>query len=132
MGKVVNPYTSSVIRQQGKSQRVLQENNARQIFRKTNIFYPLMRTSGSLGCIYFFCRTIKSEKVRVRIKSKKCLFFGKFDMVCFLVTLVLSFALLPYYRRHLIHHRKCNTKAIESNSLSMFSMCVFTMCVVSC
>ena len=32
------------------SKRVLQENNARQIFRKTNIFYPLIRTSGTLGC----------------------------------------------------------------------------------
>ena len=28
--------------------------------------------------------------------SKKCLFLGKFDMLCFLVTSVLRFALLPY------------------------------------
>ena len=31
--------------------------------------------------------------------SKKCSFFGKFGVICFLVTLVLRFTLLPYYRR---------------------------------
>ena len=51
------------------SKRVFQENKARQIFRKINI-YPL-----------------------------KCSFFGKFDVLCFLETPVLRFALLPYYRR---------------------------------
>ena len=30
--------------------------------------------------------------------GKKCPFFEKFDMHCFLVTAVLRFALLPYYR----------------------------------
>ena len=58
------------------SKRVLQENKARQIFRKTNIFYPLIRTGG-----------------------KKCSFFGKFGVFCFLETPVLRFALLPYYQR---------------------------------
>ena len=32
-------------------------------------------------------------------EGKKCLFFEKFDMRCFIVTSVLRFALLPYYRR---------------------------------
>ena len=31
--------------------------------------------------------------------GKKCSFFGKFGVLCFLVTPVLRFALLPYYRR---------------------------------
>ena len=31
--------------------------------------------------------------------GKKCSFFGKFGVVCFLVTSILRFALLPYYRR---------------------------------
>ena len=31
--------------------------------------------------------------------GKKCLFFGKFGVLCFLVTPVLRFASLPYYRR---------------------------------
>ena len=30
---------------------------------------------------------------------KKCSFFGKFDVLCFLEIFVLRFALLPYYRR---------------------------------
>ena len=57
-------------RQQGKRtnlKTVLQENKAHKIFRKTNISYPL---------------------------SKKCSLFGKFDVLCFLVTPVLRFALL--------------------------------------
>ena len=32
--------------------------------------------------------------------GKKCSFFGKFGVFCFLVTPVLRFALLPYYRRN--------------------------------
>ena len=59
------------------SKQVLQENKARQISRKTNIYFPLIRTRG----------------------DKKCLFFGKFGVFFFLVTPVLRFALLPYYRR---------------------------------
>ena len=31
--------------------------------------------------------------------GKKCSFFGKFGMLCFLETLVLRFVLLPYYQR---------------------------------
>ena len=30
--------------------------------------------------------------------SKKCLFYGKFNVLCFLETPVLKLALLPYYR----------------------------------
>ena len=32
-------------------------------------------------------------------RGKKCSFFGKFGVLCFLETPVLRFALLPYYRR---------------------------------
>ena len=31
--------------------------------------------------------------------GKKCSFFGKFSVLCFLETLVLRFGLLPYYSR---------------------------------
>ena len=34
--------------------------------------------------------------------GKKCSFFGKFGVLCFLETPVLRFALLPYYRRFLV------------------------------
>ena len=60
------------------SKRVFQENKTRQIFRKTNISYPLIR------CV--------SE-------GKKCSLFGKFGVLSFLETPVLRFALLPYYCR---------------------------------
>ena len=58
------------------SRQVFQENKARQIFRKTNI---------SNVCVS---------------GGKKCSFFGKFGVLCFLETPVLRFALLPYYRRN--------------------------------
>ena len=38
---------------------------------------------------------------------KKCSFFGKFDMLCFLETTVLRFAVLPYYRRCQTKKQKC-------------------------
>ena len=68
------------------SKQVLQENKARQIFRKTNICYPLIRT-----------RTYQGVERNVRNECKKCSFFGKFDVLCFLEIHVLRFALLPYY-----------------------------------
>ena len=52
-------------------------------FRKTKIFYPLIRT-----CTYVCVSG-----------SKTCSFFGKFDLLCFLETPVLRFAFLPYYLR---------------------------------
>ena len=64
------------------SKRVLKENKARQISEKTNISYPLIRTG---TCAYQGVRNV-------------C-FFGKFGVLCFLLTPVLRFALLPYYRR---------------------------------
>ena len=38
--------------------------------------------------------------------GKKCSFFGKFGVLCFLETPVLRFALLPYYRRSVIYAHK--------------------------
>ena len=58
------------------SKRVFQEKKPRQIFRKTNISYSLIRTRG-----------------------KKYSIFGKFDGLCFLETPVLRFTLVsrPIY-----------------------------------
>ena len=61
---------------------MFQEKKVRQIFQKTNIFYPLIRTR-------YVCVS----------GGKKCSFFGKFGVLCFLETPVLRFALLPYYRQ---------------------------------
>ena len=63
------------------SERVFQENKACQIFRKTNISYPLIRT-----------RVCVSE-------GKKGSFFGKFGVLCFLETPILRFTYLAYYQR---------------------------------
>ena len=61
------------------SKRVFQENKARQIFRKRNISYPLIRTGAYQG-------------VRNVCFSE--------NLACFLEIPVLRFALLPYYRRY--------------------------------
>ena len=60
------------------SKRVLQENEERQIFQKTNISYPLVR-------------------IRMCVSGSKK-YSIKFGMLYFLVTLVLRFTFLPYYR----------------------------------
>ena len=65
--------------------RVFQENKARQIFRKRTFLTPWY------------------AHVRVYVSmGKKCLFFGKFGVLCFLETPVLRFALLAYYQLFLI------------------------------
>ena len=53
---VFERITSSVIKQKDESQKGLfQENKARQIFRKTNIFYALIRTR---TCVYQGVRNV--------------------------------------------------------------------------
>ena len=63
------------------SKRVLKENKAHQIFRKTNISYSLIHTRA---------------------------FFGKYGVLCFIIIPVLRFALLHYYRQ-LLYSRRCST-----------------------
>ena len=67
------------------SKRVFQENKARQIFRETNISYPLIRIR-TYVCVS---------------GGKKCSFFENFGVLCFLETPVLRFAYLPYCRRYM-------------------------------
>ena len=64
------------------SKCVFQKNRVRQMFRKTNILWPLIRTH---TCAYQGVRNIRS--------------FRKFGVLCFLETPVLRFTLLPHYRR---------------------------------
>ena len=66
------------------SKWVFQENKSRQVFRKTGISYHLIRIRWCVS------------------GENKCLFFGKFDVLCCLETSVLRFALLPYYRRFVL------------------------------
>ena len=85
------------------SKRVFQESKARQNFRKTNISYLLIRTSG----------------------GKKCLFFGNLGVFYFLETPVLRFAFLPYYRR--------NAKKYHFRELySIVSLCKICISHVVC
>ena len=81
------------------SKWVFQENKTCQIFRRTN-----MCISG----------------------GKKCSFFGKFDVLCFLETPVLKFVLLPYYRRNMHQYtpitckHKLKTKLSEIIQMAKF------------
>ena len=70
---------------------VSQENKTHQVFRKTNIFLP----PNAHTCVGV------SE-------DKKCSFFGKFGMLCFLVTPVLRLALLPCSQRSPTFTKKMN------------------------
>ena len=81
LGLLNNISSANIVKWQ-ISKRVLHENKARQIFRKTSISYPQIST----------CTCCVSG-------GKKWSFFGKIGMLCFLVTIVLRFALLLYYRR---------------------------------
>ena len=64
------------------SKRVLPENKARQNFPKNKNF--LRPDTHTYVCVS---------------GGKKFLSFGKFGVLCFLVTPALRFALLPYYQR---------------------------------
>ena len=87
--KISNPFSNSskthedrVVDNKAKgriSKQVLIENKARQVFRKTNISYPLIRTR---ICAYQGVRNVRFSEYLA------CFFF--------LVTPVLRFALLPY------------------------------------
>ena len=61
--------------------------------------------------------------VRVRIRGRKCSFFGKFSVLWFLVTPVLRVALLSYYQwfavlrlrwlLHIFHLSECNYQLLD-------------------
>ena len=67
------------------SKWMFQENKAHQVFRNTNISYPLIRTHTSAY----------QGVINVR--------FSENLACCFLETLVLRIGLLPYYRRYLVN-----------------------------
>ena len=83
------------------SKRVLQENKVRQVIRKTNMTYPSKHT--------YVCVSLR----------KKCFCFRKFGKLYFLVTTVLRFAVLPYYRRLTVNFpqymRHCELQQISYN-----------------
>ena len=74
---------SSVIRQKGESQNGVSRKQSTSNFPKNEHFLP--PDTHTYVCVS---------------GGKKCSFFGKFDMLCFLETPILISVLLPYYRRN--------------------------------
>ena len=94
---------------------VFQENKARQISRKTNNSYPLIRT-----------RTCAYQGVR------NVCFFGKFGVLCFLETPVLRFAPLLSYRSFLTFLiAKTFRRSLEVNGCKYMSLWYHTFTVIS-
>ena len=86
---------SSLIRQRGRiSNWVLQKNKALQIFRKTNISYPLIRTR---MCAYQGNRNV--------------FFFGKFTVLCFAY-------FVHFAHRHLTFNRVFNFPTLRWNAIA--------------
>ena len=82
MGNGGEMSSSSVIRQKGESQNGVSRKQSTPNFPKNKHFLnPDTHTYVSV------------------LGSKKCSFFGKFCVLCFLETPILRFALLPHYRR---------------------------------
>ena len=73
---------SSVVRQKGESQYGVSKKQRTPSFPKNKQFLP--HDAHTYVCVS---------------GGKKCLFFGKFGVLCFLETSVLRFAHLPYNRR---------------------------------
>ena len=95
------------------SKPVLQENKASQIFRKNEHFLPTDRHT-------HVCES----------GGKICLLFGKFDVLCFLVTPVLRLANVPYYQRWLLSLARideiCLRKFNLANLELQFSKIIFS------
>ena len=84
---------SSVIRQKDKSQN--------RCFKKTKLVKFSEKRTFLTPCVS---------------GGKKCSFFGKFDVLCFLETPVLRFVLLSYYRRFTTHKLTTELRDYEWNS----------------
>ena len=82
---IFHSIISSVIRQKGQSQNGCYKKKSMPNFLKNE--YYLLPDKHTYVCLS---------------GGKKCLFFGKFPVSCFLVMPVLRLALLPYYRQYLV------------------------------
>ena len=78
-------------------------------YRKISIDSTKNQATDYLNCIFSFLPCYTHNMSCAYQGNKKCSFFGKFGVLCFLKTPVLRFALLPYYRR--IHKHNCNIKS---------------------
>ena len=63
-------------------------------------YQPSQRFMKDLRTINFIYTSVKFSQSKDHVSGgKKCSFFGKFGVLCFLETPVLRSAVLPYYRR---------------------------------
>ena len=94
---------SSIISQKGESQNGCFKKKSKSHFPKNELFLP--PDMHTYACIS---------------GGKKCSFFGKFGVLCFLERLVLRFALLPHYRRNMKNEdnicKYCTRKHAITNS----------------
>ena len=79
-------------------------------FSEKHISYPLIRT-----CTYVCVSG-----------CKKGSFFGKFGVLCFLVTTVLRFALLPYHRQIAIRYL-CRMRPLGSSSSCAYEISLISI-----
>ena len=89
---------SSVIRQKGESQNGCFKKAKHVKISEKHTFLTYVCVSG----------------------GKKCMFFRNFDVLCFLETPVLRFALLPYYRRYTTCLEVCYTVSFPQCNLKHF------------
>ena len=105
-------YNSSVIREKGKSQKGCFKKTEHAKFPKNEHFLrPDTHTRANLKTGVSRKQSTPNFQENEHFLppnthrcvsvsgGKKCSFFGKFGVLCFLETPVLRFALLPYYRR---------------------------------
>ena len=90
---VVYTTKSSAIRQNGESQNGCYKKTKHAKFSEKRVFL----TPDTFTYLYVS-------------RGKKRSFFGKFGVLCFLVTTVLRFALSPYYRLNMVQYQ---TKIME-------------------
>ena len=58
--------------------------------------------------------------------GKKCLFFGKFDVLCFLETSVLRFVFLPYYQRTCLFIRNLPQRRFDATFIHVLNLKLFS------
>ena len=93
LGRAIK-YNSSVIRQKGESQNACLKKQSTPNFPINKHFLPL-----DTHITYIYIRIFFTPWYVCVSGGKKCLFFGKCGVLCFLETPVLRSAFLPYYRR---------------------------------
>ena len=96
-------YNSSVIREKGKSQKGCFKKTEHAKFPKNEHFLrPDTHTRANLKTGVSRKQSTPKQRTHRCVcvsGGKKCSFFEKFGVLCFLETPVLRFALLPYYQR---------------------------------